>query len=88
MNETVENEDIFIYIAELDENDDWTDPQNWIKANPNMNVSVNLKDMESVYTASKNIPSKLNEFKCKKLNMWVTDTASWANMEQYNNHRL
>ena len=65
MNETVENEDIFIYIAELDENDDWTDPQNWIKANPNMNVSVNLKDMESVYTASKNIPSKLNEFKCK-----------------------
>ena len=48
LNETVENEDIFIYIAELDENDDWTDPQNWIKANPNMNVSVNLKDMESV----------------------------------------
>ena len=84
LNETVENEDIFIYIAELDENDDWTDPQNWIKANPNINVSVNLKDMESVYTASKNIPSKLNEFKCKKLNMWVTDTASWANMEQYN----
>ncbi len=40
---------IFIYIAELDENDDWTDPQIWIKANPNMNVSVNLKDMESVY---------------------------------------
>lgn len=81
---TVENEDTFVFIAELDEDDDWTDPENWYKANPNMGVSVNMKDMLSVYEASKNIPSKINEFKCKKLNMWVSDTASWANIDKYN----
>ena len=81
---TVENEDIFIFIAELDDDDDWTDPENWYKANPNMDVSVSMKDMLSVYKASKNIPSKINEFKCKKLNMWVSDTASWANIDKYN----
>lgn len=80
---TAENDDIFIYIAELDDGDDWTDPSLWVKANPSMDISVSMKDMISVYEASKNIPSKLNEFKCKKLDMWVSDTASWANMDKY-----
>lgn len=33
----------FIAIYELDEGDDWTDPKNFIKANPNLDVTVTSK---------------------------------------------
>lgn len=83
---TVENEDIFIYIAELDDGDDWTDETVWIKANPNLGVSVNLKDMRNMCETAKNLVSAQNEFKCKKLNMWVSSTASWANMQSWKDY--
>lgn len=83
LNETVENEDIFIYIAELDTDDDWTDESVWIKANPNLNVSVNLRDMRNMCETAKSLVSAQNEFKCKKLNMWVSSAISWANMQSW-----
>lgn len=36
----VQDESFFAYCAELDEDDDPLDPHNWIKANPNLGVSV------------------------------------------------
>lgn len=81
---SVENEDTFIYIAELDEEDDWTDPDVWIKANPNLGVSVYPKDLESMCETAKRMLTAQNSFKCKRLNMWVSSTVSWANMEKYN----
>ena len=32
-------------MAEIDEEDDIEDSSNWVKANPNMGVSVQLEDM-------------------------------------------
>lgn len=84
LNETVENDETFIYIAELDEDDDWNDEKVWIKANPNLNISVFLNHLQTEYKTAKEMKSKQNSFKCKNLNMWVSDAASWANMEKYN----
>ncbi len=83
LNGTIENEDIFIFIAELDDSDDWTDEKVWIKANPNLGISVKLEDMRSMCETAKNMVSVQNEFKCKKLNMWVSSTVSWANMQEW-----
>lgn len=81
---TVENDETFIYIAELDEGDDWTDENVWIKANPNLGISVFLKNLQTEFKTAKEMLSKQNSFKCKNLNMWVSDTTSWADMEKYN----
>ncbi len=80
---TIENEDTFIYIAELDDGDDWTDKSVWIKANPNLGISVKMQDMLNMCETAKNLVTAQNEFKCKKLNMWVSSTTSWANMQSW-----
>ena len=61
----------FIMIHDLDNEDDWEDPANWIKANPNLNVSVSLDYLKAEYTKAVNQPSKIPNFKTKHLNMWV-----------------
>ena len=81
---TVENEDVFIYIAELDEGDDWTNPEVWIKANPNLGVSVYESSLQSACDAAKRLATAQNNFKCKRMNMWVTNVKSWANIECWN----
>lgn len=81
---TIENEETFIYIAELDKDDNWTDENVWIKANPNLGVSVFLENLRPECKTAKEMLSKQASFKCKNLNMWVSDTTSWANMERYN----
>lgn len=83
LHQTVDNDDKFVYIAELDPEDDWTDPDVWIKANPNLNVSVYPEDLQSMCDVAKRLPSAQNEFKCKRLNMWVSSTISWVNVEDW-----
>lgn len=61
----------FIMIHDLDEGDDWEDPKNWLKANPNLGVSVSMEYLKSEYTKVVNQPSKIPNFKTKHLNMWV-----------------
>ena len=61
----------FIMIHDLDEGDDWEDPNNWVKANPNLGVSVSLEYLKAEYTKAVNQPSKIPNFKTKHLNMWV-----------------
>jgi phage terminase large subunit-like protein len=61
----------FIMIHELDANDNWEDPENWEKANPNLNNSIKLSYLKSEYTKAKNQPSKIPNFKTKHLNLWV-----------------
>lgn len=80
---TVDNDEAFIFIAELDEGDDWTDESVWRKANPNLGISVFIENLRSECKTAKEILSKQNSFKCKNLNMWVSDTTSWADMEKY-----
>jgi phage terminase large subunit-like protein len=45
LNGIIEDESFFAFIAELDDDDDPFDEANWIKANPNLGVSVGLQDL-------------------------------------------
>lgn len=81
---TEEKDDLFVYIAELDEGDDWTDENVWIKANPNMGVSVYAGDMRTMCQTAKTMMTAQNEFKCKKLNMWVNAERGWIDIDKYN----
>ncbi len=60
-----------VLIHDLDDDDDWEDPGNWAKANPNLGKSVYMDFLMGEYTKAKNQPSKAPNFKTKHLNMWV-----------------
>ncbi|KDR95911.1 Phage terminase-like protein, large subunit, contains N-terminal HTH domain [Peptoclostridium litorale DSM 5388] len=77
---TVEDDTFFAYIAQIDEGDDWTDPECWIKANPNLGVSCNVEDLQRKCEKAKEIPAAQNNFLCKHLNIWVNSQKRWMNM--------
>ena len=73
----------FAYIAELDEEDEWTDPKNWIKANPNLNISVKKDNIAMRISKAKRMPSQRNRIICKRLNIWTNADSRWMDMEEW-----
>lgn len=89
----IEKESQFVYIAEMDENDDPMDPRNWIKANP-LNLWKNdiepdsdmiSRMQEKAISAKEKGGADLLNFLTKSLNQWVTytggalvDAEKWA----------
>lgn len=71
LNGVIDNERVFYYLAELDEEDDVEDTTNWIKANPNMGVTVKLEDMIEEWEQAKLIPAERTNFITKRLNRFV-----------------
>lgn len=79
----VEDDSFFAYIAQPDEGDDPFDENTWIKANPNLGVSVNIEDLKKKAKQAKEIPAALTNFMVKHLNLWVTAETAWMNMQKY-----
>lgn len=76
-------DDIFAIIYTLDEGDDWKDPANWAKANPNYNVSVIPDKMKSECEKAMNQGgAKEVSFKTKNLNLWVDAPTVWIQDEK------
>lgn len=72
-----EDDTFLIMIHDLDQEDDWENPENWIKANPNLGVTVSLDFLMKEYQKAVNQPSKIPNFKTKHLNMWVDGVSEW-----------
>lgn len=71
---------IFGVIYTIDEGDDPFDPRNWPKANPNFGISVLSDDMEIAARKAQALPSALNNFLTKRLNVWVNSGSPWMDM--------
>lgn len=67
----------FICIYELDEGDDWTDEKNFIKANPNLGVTVTTKYLKNEIQSALNNTALEVSVKTKNLNMWVSSQDVW-----------
>lgn len=65
----------FVYVSSIDSDDRWDDPKVWIKANPNLGVSVKLDDLTRQCRAAKHNPAKQQEFKRLRLNMRTASTS-------------
>ena len=68
---------------DLESDDDWQNPDNWIKANPLLGVSKYVRTMQQAATKAANSPSELNNFLRWHLNIWTTATARWVNPIQW-----
>lgn len=81
----LEDDTLFAYIAQPDEGDDILDPKNFIKANPNLGVSVKIADLKTKAKQAKEIPAAYNQFACKHMNMWVSSFSAWLKMDKWIN---
>jgi phage terminase large subunit-like protein len=78
----IEDERSFYFIAEIDEGDDIDDPKNWIKANPNIGVTLDLDTLIEEWNSRKHIPAERNDFITKRLNVFVkSDEQSFLDYE-------
>lgn len=68
-----EDDSLFCILYGLDPEDrlNWHVEENWKKANPNLLVSVKIEDLRDKAVTAKNLPTKLNGFLTKHLNVWV-----------------
>jgi len=76
------DETMFALICELDEKDDWTDPAVWIKANPNLDVTVNGEWLKSQVNQAITTPGDEVGIRTKNLNQWVDVAKVWIS-ERY-----
>lgn len=75
-------DEMFAYIAELDETDDIEDSGKWIKANPSIGTLLRLEDLTQAWERDRLIPSERANFICKQLNIMVNaDDAKFVQPE-------
>lgn len=72
-----DNDSQFIYIAQMNEDDDMWLPENWVKANPILEYDRDaLENMVPIAATAKEMGgSTLRDFIVKQLNMWI----QWTN---------
>jgi phage terminase large subunit-like protein len=77
----IQDDTYFVYIAEMDAEDDWTDPLTWQKCNPNFGISVKEDDLLRKCEKAKQIPAAQNNFLCKHLNKWTQQNEVWIQLD-------
>lgn len=83
----VTNETQFVYIAQLDENDDIWKKENWIKANPILQYDLTaLENLVPIAATAREMGGNtLRDFVVKQLNVWIqyTDTVYMKDMQPW-----
>lgn len=72
-----EDEQFFAAVYTLDENDDWEDENTWIKANPNLGVSVDLTTLRAKVNKAIETPADIPNLKIKHFNMWIAEAQAF-----------
>jgi len=67
----IEDDAWFAFIAAMDEGDDWTDPQTWRRANPNLGVSLKENYLQEKCEKAQRLPGAQNAFLRRHLNVWT-----------------
>jgi len=70
-------------IYEAAKEDDWTDPEIWRKANPNLGVSVIEENLADLCQNARNDPLFENEFKRLHLNIRTESVTRWVTTEAW-----
>lgn len=83
LDRVIDDASMFGIIYSIDDKDDPMDPASWAKANPNWGVSVQKDDMEAAARKAAAMPSALNNFLTKRLNVWVNGESPWMDMRAW-----
>ncbi|WLR44397.1 terminase large subunit (plasmid) [Bacillus carboniphilus] len=67
----IDDDRTFYFMAELDTEEEFDQPENWIKANPNMGVSLDLSILIEDWKKDSRTPAERNDFITKQFNFFV-----------------
>ncbi len=81
---TVEDATFLPVIYEAAPEDDWTSPDTWRKANPNLGVSVQLDYLERECQRAIDVTTYENTFRRLHLNIWTEQDERWLSMDLWN----
>lgn len=80
----VEDDTWFAYVCALDEGDAWmTDPSCWIKANPNLGVSIHEKYLAEQVHEARGMPAKQNLVARLNFCVWTDAQSAWLSREKW-----
>jgi len=65
------------------DNDDWTSPKVWKKANPSLGETIGIEKVEAACESARQNPSEENTFRQLRLNQWVKQQVRWMPMEKW-----
>lgn len=74
-------DNFFPFIWQLNPDDDWTDPKNFIKCQPNLGVTVTEEFMLGEVNKAKVDPSAETGVKTKTFNIWCSSELQWIKPE-------
>lgn len=72
------DDSLFVAVYSLDDTDDYDDPAVWVKANPNLGVTVQPKYLREQVQQAKNNPADEVGVKTKNLNIWCDVAETWV----------
>lgn len=70
-------------IYGIDDDADWSDERNWYKANPSLDVTVDVEKLRAAYQSAKDNPAEENLFRQLRLNQWVKQSVRWMPMDAW-----
>lgn len=73
----MDDESFFAAVFTLDEDDDWEDEKCWIKANPNLGVSVDVKKLRAMVKKAIETPADIPGIKIKHFNLWISEAKAY-----------
>lgn len=72
-----EDDSLFGIIYTLDDKSEWNDPKMWIKANPNLGVSLSADYLVDQVKDAKNRPEAVRNVMTKNVDLWVDAERTW-----------
>ena len=78
-----EDDSYLAWICCLSAEDDPFDSVNWIKANPNLDVSIELSTLRDAAKQAQEIPSEYNDFLRLRCNIWTESSVRWMPMDKW-----
>lgn len=79
-------DDTFLPVLyELDNRDEWTNPQMWIKANPGLGAIKQYKTLANFVERAKNSPADLPGVLCKDFNIRENESNVWLSFDEIKN---
>ena len=77
LNQVYEDDTFFCILYTLDKGDDWRDSSKWIKANPNLGVSVYLETLQNHCNEALQNYRLEGEFRIKELCQFISPVTAW-----------
>lgn len=83
MDGSVRDISFFAYISAAAQDDDWTDPAVWAKANPSYGITINKDAFMSDFLEAQQNSSSQNSFRRYRLNQWTEQETRWLDMVKW-----